>query len=163
MLPDIYRETLLTLKDKIRFAQARAVLTANIQLLAIYWEIGEFVVKMENEQAWGSKVIDQLSADLKAEFPELRGLSSRNLRYMRDFFEKWPELSSLRGSESAQVADVILQQPVAKLPWGHICILNDRLRTKEPKLQSFYYRCFYWALSSIALSDQSHRLFYYNN
>jgi len=133
MLPAIYKQTLLSLKDKIRQAQTRAVLTANIQLLGIYWEIGEFVVRLEKEQGWGSKVIAQLSADLKFEFPELKGLSPRNLRYMRAFFENWPEFASFRDTYTIQSDNVILQQPVAKLPWGHICILNDRVKTNEER------------------------------
>jgi predicted nuclease of restriction endonuclease-like (RecB) superfamily len=133
MLPAIYSQTLTSLKDKIRQAQTRAVLTANVQLLTIYWEIGEFVVKLEKEHGWGSKIIDQLSADLKTEFPELKGLSSRNLRYMRAFYENWPELTTLQHSNVSEISDVILQQPVAKLPWGHICIINDRLKNTEER------------------------------
>jgi hypothetical protein len=84
-LPDSYKHTLTTLKDKIRQVQSRAILSANVQLLAIYWEIGQFIVSLETQREWGSKIIDQLSTDLKNEFPEIKGLSSRNLRYMRSF------------------------------------------------------------------------------
>lgn len=118
MLPAIYRQTLSLLKDKKRQAQTRAVLTANIQLLNIYREIGQLVVRLENEQGWGSKVIDQLSANLKSEFPELQGLFFRNLRYLRTFFENWQGFAAVSGENVFSTADVILQQPVAKLPWG---------------------------------------------
>jgi hypothetical protein len=73
---------------------------------------------VENEQGCGSKVIDQLSANFKSEFPELEGLSSRNFRYMRTFFENWPGFAAVSGQNVLSTADVILQQPVAKLPWG---------------------------------------------
>lgn len=131
ILPEAYKQTLLTLKNRIRQAQSTIILTANIQILTIYWEIGEFVVELEKQKDWGSKVIDQLSADLKNEFPELKGLSSRNLRYMRNFYVNWPELSLSRQNGGLRISDIILQQPVAKLPWGHICVLNDRTKTIE--------------------------------
>ncbi|MDB5016712.1 MAG: hypothetical protein JWQ84_1544 [Mucilaginibacter sp.] len=133
ILSEAYKQTLLTLKNKIRQAQSKIVLTANIQMLAIYWEIGEFIIQLEKQKDWGSKIIDQLSADLKNEFPELKGLSPRNLRYMRNFYVNWPELSLLQQTNGLPVVDIILQQPVAKLPWGHICILNDRVKTNKER------------------------------
>ncbi|QEC75870.1 PDDEXK nuclease domain-containing protein [Mucilaginibacter ginsenosidivorax] len=135
VLPESYKDTLIALKNKIRRAQTKIVLTANVQLLAIYWEIGEFICHIEKQKDWGSKIIDQISADLKDDFPELKGLSPRNLRYMRNFFVNWPQLSLLRQNGIA-VDNLILQQPVAKLPWGHICILNDRIKSDEER--NFY-------------------------
>jgi predicted nuclease of restriction endonuclease-like (RecB) superfamily len=66
-------------------------------------------------------VIERLSTDLRAEFPDMKGLSRRNLLYMRAFAEAWPEL---------------VQQAAAQLPWGHIMVLLDRL--DEPELRDWY-------------------------
>lgn len=102
-LPDTYRQILEELKGKIREARLKAVITANAQLLTIYWEIGQSIAEQEKQKGWGAKVVDQLARDLRVEFPDFKGLSARNLRYMRDFALGWPELN-------------ILQQAAAKLP-----------------------------------------------
>jgi hypothetical protein len=64
-------------------------------------------------EGWGTKVIDRLAKDLRAEFPEMQGLSPRNLRYMKAFAEAWPDES-------------ILQQLAAKLPRVHNRVLLDK-------------------------------------
>ncbi len=73
------------------------------------------------EEGWGAKVVDILSADLRREFPAMQGFSPRNLRYMRSFAEVWPD-------------EAILQQVVAKLPWGHNVRMLDYLNTQEERL-----------------------------
>ena len=97
-----YQQILNGLKDKIRQARFKAALTANAQLLAIYWEVGQTIIQQENEEGWGAKTVERLSADLRAEFEDMKGLSVRNLRYMREFAKAYPHFS-------------ILQQPAAKL------------------------------------------------
>ena len=62
-------------------------------------------------------MVERLAADLRREFPDMRGLSARNLRYMREFARAWP----------ARSASEMLQQPAAKLPWGHHMVLLDKL------------------------------------
>ncbi|OOQ59211.1 PDDEXK nuclease domain-containing protein [Mucilaginibacter pedocola] len=133
-LPEQYRNTLQALKDKIKSARINTALTVNVQLLAIYWEIGSFITRQENERGWGGKVVEVLANDLRKEFPDFKGLSARNLRYMRDFYSNWPELSILQQPVAKNSSQVILQQPVAKLPWGHICVLNDKLKLREERI-----------------------------
>jgi predicted nuclease of restriction endonuclease-like (RecB) superfamily len=99
---DNYGIILQRLKEKIKSAQTKAVLAVNNELLKVYWEIGNVISEQENESAWGSKVIDRLAADLKFEFPSMKGLSPRNLRYMRDFALAYPQFT-------------ILQQAAAKM------------------------------------------------
>jgi hypothetical protein len=84
-LPQTYIHTFESLKQKIQKARLKAVLTANINLLAIYWEIGNAIAEQERNQRWGSKIVVQLAKDLSNAFPDFKGLSSRNLRYMRNF------------------------------------------------------------------------------
>ncbi len=112
------------LKQKIRQAQLQAALTLNAQMLAVYWEIGKTISEQENSEGWGTKVVESLAKDLKNEFPEMRGFSSRNLRYMRDFALAYPELAIMQTSpaklENNIISyhiqeNVILQAPLAKL------------------------------------------------
>ena len=121
-----YLQTLENIKGKIREAQYKAVRTVNAQLLYLYWEIGRVILQNEKEKGWGGKVIKQLSNDLRKAFPKRKGFSARNLHYMRDFAKAYPDFS-------------ILQQPVAKLPWGHNCTLITKL--KDPEERAFYYPC----------------------
>lgn len=76
---------------------------------------------MQEREGWGTKVIEQISHDLRKEFPEMKGLSSRNLVYMRTFADRWTK------SE-------ITQQLAAQIPWFHNCILLDKLNDQEKRL-----------------------------
>ncbi|HSH64802.1 MAG TPA: PDDEXK nuclease domain-containing protein, partial [Bacteroidia bacterium] len=94
-----------------------------------------------NESGWGSKIIDRLAADLKFEFPSMKGLSPRNLRYMRNFALAYPQFVILqKPAAKTQDADnqtvAILQQAAAKLPWGHHQLLLDKVKNIEER--SFY-------------------------
>lgn len=73
LLPDGYPAFLKELRQRIRDAQLRASVAVNSQLVLLYWQIGrEILIRQENEQ-WGAKVIDRLSADLRKSFPEMKG------------------------------------------------------------------------------------------
>jgi predicted nuclease of restriction endonuclease-like (RecB) superfamily len=75
----------------------------------------------QRDDGWGTKVIERLAKDLRSAFPEMQGLSPRNLGYMKAVAEAWPEES-------------ILQQLVAKLPWGHNVRLLDLVKSAEERL-----------------------------
>lgn len=137
-----YPVILNNLKEKIRNARLHAAITVNNLLLGIYWEIGFTINQQEDEEGWGAKTVERLATDLRLEFPDMKGLSPRNLRYMRDFALAYPKFTILQqavaklASGKKNDAVTILQQSVAKLPWGHICILLDKL--KQPEERIFY-------------------------
>lgn len=85
-------------------ALLEGVMSANAALVLTYWEIGRAILERQETQGWGARVIDRLSHDLKAAFPDMSGFSPRNLQYMRKFAEAWPD----RGN---------VQRTVAQLPW----------------------------------------------
>jgi predicted nuclease of restriction endonuclease-like (RecB) superfamily len=101
-----YADLLRILKERIRTAQVRASLSANRELVLLYWQVGREILSRQASEHWGAKVIDRLAADLRHEFPEMRGLSPRNLKYMRAFAEAYPDAQ-------------FVQQAVAQIPWGH--------------------------------------------
>ena len=84
-LPAGYAAILADLKDRTRAARLKAGLAVNRELVLLYWRIGRQILEQQRFEGWGSKVIDRLSLDLVREFPEMKGLSSRNLKYMRAF------------------------------------------------------------------------------
>ncbi|HEX4937092.1 MAG TPA: PDDEXK nuclease domain-containing protein [Candidatus Kapabacteria bacterium] len=89
-------------------------------LVLLYWQIGRDILARQAQQGWGAKVIERLAQDLRAAFPDMKGFSPRNLKYMRAFAEAWPD------SE-------FVQQAAAQLPWGHNLVLLDRLPGPETR------------------------------
>jgi predicted nuclease of restriction endonuclease-like (RecB) superfamily len=73
------------------FAQPRAVVAVNKELILLYWYIGKEILARQEKEGWGTQVIDRLSADLHAAFPQMKGFSVRNLKYMRSFAETYPK------------------------------------------------------------------------
>ena len=122
-LPPQYAELLANLKVQIRSSQLKAALSVNQELILLYWRMGKQISERMSSEGWGSRVIDRLASDLHSAFPEMRGLSPRNLRYMRTFAEAYQD-------------EHFLQQAVAKLPWGHNVRILDRVR--DPKEREFY-------------------------
>ncbi|MET3176402.1 UNVERIFIED_ORG: putative nuclease of restriction endonuclease-like (RecB) superfamily [Arthrobacter sp. UYCu721] len=112
-LPSGYTDLLGELKNRVRAARTKALRSVNIQLVELYWSIGHSVRVQQEQQGWGSQVIKRLSEDLRAEFPDMKGLSARNIQYMTTFAGTWSE-------------GPIAQQPAAQLPWGHIMVLIDK-------------------------------------
>ena len=118
--PQGYAEWLAELKARIHSAQQRATLAVNRELVLLYWKIGRDVMARQAEQGWGAKVIDRLARDLRAAFPEMKGFSPRNLRYMRAFADAWPEVE-------------FVQAVLAQLPWYHQLALLDKLPSHEAR------------------------------
>lgn len=92
-LPENYDTLLESLKTRIRQAQVKAALAVNRELVVLYWQIGKDILARQEQQGWGARVIDRLSADLRKSFPGMKGLSRTNLLYMRAFSEAYPDES----------------------------------------------------------------------
>jgi predicted nuclease of restriction endonuclease-like (RecB) superfamily len=119
-LPRGYQELLQELKERIRSAQVQAAFSVNRELVLLYWSIGRDLSQRFKNEGWGTKINQRLAEDLQAAFPGVEGFSPRNLRYMRAFAEAWPE-------------PAILQQLVAKLPWGHNLRVLDRIKDRPTR------------------------------
>lgn len=118
-----YAEFLQSLKERIATAQVRAALAVNRELVLLYWQIGREILTRQKAQGWGAKIIEQLSKDLLGAFPEMKGFSSRNLKYMRKFAEIWSDKE-------------FVQQFAAQIPWFHNCVILDKAKT--PEQREFY-------------------------
>ncbi|MBF0181171.1 MAG: DUF1016 family protein [Magnetococcales bacterium] len=115
-LPTDYAPWLAELKSRIHQAQQRATLAVNRELVRLYWQIGRDILLRQHQEGWGAKVIERLAQDLRAAFPEMKGFSARNLKYMRAFAEAWPD-------------EQFVQEVLAQLPWYHQLALLDKLKT----------------------------------
>ena len=80
-----YRDFLVNLKEKVRRTQLKASMAANSVLIDFYWELGKEIVRLETGNHWGTKLIEQLSIDLKLEFSQIKGFSRRNLYAIRQW------------------------------------------------------------------------------
>ena len=107
-----YLNFLSDLKSKIQKAQVKAAIAVNRELIILYWEIGHGILQRQEKEGCGAKVIDRISADLKKNFPDIKGFSSRNLKYMRKFAQSYP------GFQFAQ--QVFAQNPISNPQlWTH--------------------------------------------
>jgi len=118
--PEGYADWLADLKARIHAARQRASLAVNRELVLLYWQIGRDILARQAEQGWGAKVVDRLAHDLRAAFPEMKGFSPRNLKYMRAFAEAWPDAE-------------FVQEVLARLPWYHQLALLDKLNDAETR------------------------------
>ena len=119
-VPAAYGDWLADIKRRVLAARGRAALAANSELIQLYWQIGNEILQRQKSANWGDKVLDRLASDLRAAFPEMKGFSSRNLKYMRYFAEHC----------SGQAFG---QQSAAQMPWFHIVTLLTKLPTAETR------------------------------
>ncbi|MBU0992108.1 MAG: DUF1016 family protein [Proteobacteria bacterium] len=140
-----YSLFLKQVKERIRFAQIKANLSVNHELIMLYWDIGRLVSEKQSKEGWGTKVIDRLANDLKNDLSaEIKGFSSRNIGRMKAFYNEYP-----MSSEPVEKGTAILPQAVAKLtdstiqnlqtyamqiPWGHNIILIEKIKDHEERL-----------------------------
>ena len=123
VLPEGYSEFLASLKRRVQEARLKATLSVNRELILLYWEIGQMILQRQKKEGWGAKVIERLAHDLRKEFPDMRGFSARNLKYMRSFADAYPDKK-------------FVQQVAAQIPWFHHCILLDKV--KDPAERIWY-------------------------
>lgn len=135
-----YRSFLSDLKKRIHNSQMRAALSANKEMIELYWHIGLSVINLQKEKSWGNAVVEQLSEDLKNSYPGITGFSRTNLFAMRQmvlFFLPYitTELSNNEViSTNATIVPpkaTIVPQLVGLLPWGHIRVLISKIKDYE--------------------------------
>ena len=106
------------IKQEITAAQYRAAVHVNADLLLLYHSIGCII---NDHKLWGNKFIDNLAADIKMSFPESKGYSVRNLKYMAKFAAAYPDRE-------------FVQQIVAQIPWGHNIVLMDKVSNPDERI-----------------------------
>lgn len=118
-----YKQLLSALKERVASSRYKAALQVNKELILLYHHIGSQILQAQEKEGWGAKIVDQLSKDLRSEFPDMKGFSPQNLKYMRKFAQEYN-------------LDEIGQQAVDQIPWGHIVVLLYSGLGKEQ--QNFY-------------------------
>ena len=118
-----YKIWISELKNQVRSVQIKAAIAVNSELIKFYWELGKMISEKQEFYNWGEKLIDQISKDLKEEFPDMKGLSTSNLKYAKRFYLFYSTKS-------------ISQQLVDQIPWGHNIMIFSKL--KDSKEAKFY-------------------------
>lgn len=133
--PMKYADLLASIKQRIRIAQTRAVLSVNAELIRLYWELGQMLDARQKKEGWGAGVIPRLAQDIRNELPEVKGFSERNIKLMVQFYREYPslfltvaigqpvvaQLPAASGSEKGQPV-------VAQVPWAHNVLLMQRVK-----------------------------------
>ena len=130
-----YANWLSNLKDKVRNARIKAAISVNRELLLFYWELGADIVQKQAQSNWGDGFLNQLSKDLMTEFPDMKGFSPRNLKYIKQWhlFYTQSDLSAQIG----QQAVAQLKQPdalITRIPWGHNITIISKCKSREEAL-----------------------------
>lgn len=130
-----YLAFIQNIKQRIQGAQIKASVAVNQALLHLYWELAERIVAKQQDSAWGDGFLLQMSRDLQAEFPDMKGFSLRNLKYMRQWFQFWSVGSSIGQQVVARLDNpAIAQQLVAQIPWGHNLVIISKIKAPEQAL-----------------------------
>lgn len=148
-LPAGYSELLAEIKDHIRTAQVKAVLSVNRELVLLYWQIGREILKRQKKEGWGAKIIERLARDLRQEFPDIKGFSPRNLKYMRAFAEAYPKAK-------------FVQEVLAQITWYHNLTLFEKV--KDPTARVWYAQQVIqhsWSRNVLVHQIESNLLFYH--
>lgn len=122
-----YRQFITAIKSKIQASQIKAAIKVNVELLRLYWEIAEMITIKQEESNWGDNFIEQVSKDLKSEFPNMKGFSRTNLLYMKKWYLFWTN------ENVPQVVGEIFQ-----IPWGHNREIITKVKNSEEAI--FYAR-----------------------
>jgi len=124
-VPEDYGSALETIVSKIKAAQARAMRAVNLELVAVYRDVGQIIYEKQNRVEWGASVVERLAADLRKAFPKTKGFSSRNLWIMRDLYVSYMDYEKL-------------QTLSAEISWSHnVAILS---RCQDRLEREFYIR-----------------------
>lgn len=133
-----YKNWLTELKNRLLTVQLKAAVTVNKQLLEFYWQLGADIVTKQNESQWGDGLIKQLSHDLMTEFPEMKGFSVSNLKYMRQWYSFYSEHHRVIGQQPVgqlpepDKPDFI--QQITAIPWGHNVAIIAKCKTPHEAL-----------------------------
>lgn len=142
-----YLRLLARVKKRVQLAQQRAIYSANDEMLRMYWDVGHILSDAQKQIGWGNGALKRLSADMRNDYPEIKGFSVRNCQCMIQFYEEYnqeltlPKDSNLIAQlpiaqlEKANTQPAVAQLPkynfslpIIHLPWTHNIILIQRVK-----------------------------------
>jgi len=127
LLPESYPVLLENIKTRIRESQIKAAMSVNQELIKLHWWIGSEIVKRQEEEGWGSQVIERLCKDVQISLPGLKGFSRSNVFYMKTFYSSYAKVQQAVGQLEVP-PDYCLS-----IPWGHNVILINKVKILEER------------------------------
>ena len=156
LVPDGYEQWLEDIKDRVRRAQLRAMVSVNQELIELYWQIGKGLVERQKDNRWGTSIIDRLGEDLQRAFPGMSGFSRTNVYRMRAFYLAYQGLATIVPQLVGQFSEEGLPRVTSEIPWGHNVVLLERV--KDPTERLWYARATVehgWSRSVLVLQIES--------
>lgn len=129
----LYKKWLLELKSNIQQSRLQTALKVNSDMLILYWYIGKQLSDKIDKEGWGTKVIEQLAEDLQNSFPDMRGFSQRNLLYMKQLADAYPEMLITQQSvaQFGNISQFLSNPLLVSIPWGQHMLLLDKINDKK--------------------------------
>lgn len=139
----LYGDLLGNIKTRIRQAQIKATLSANAEMIQLYWDIGQMVFEKQGREGWGTGVIPRLARDLHNELPEIKGLSERNIKSMTQFFRAYPDVFAIGQQAVAQLPSSLIAEyalrdvhkPIGVADYELTRALPDNLKSCLPSIE----------------------------
>lgn len=136
-----YREWIQELSKRFRQSQIKAAVKVNTELVRFYWSLGEDIVNRQMEKKYGAGIIETISRDLQADFPNTKGFSRRNLFYARKFYLLYCErfkkvqqvVAQFDSAAPSKHEGTTNEEVLFSIPWGHHCILIDKIENDPDK------------------------------
>lgn len=121
-----YAKFIASLKAKIRSTQIKSAIAVNKALIKLYWEIGREIIEKQDQEGWGTHVLEKVAKDLQAEFPGVEGFSRRNMFRMRAFYEAYEKVP--------QTVAQLDELPIFSIPWGHNALILEKVKNGQERL-----------------------------
>ncbi|OKZ11843.1 DUF1016 domain-containing protein [Parabacteroides sp. CH2-D42-20] len=131
-----YATLLKQVKARVALAQKKAIYAANEEMLTMYWDIGKLLSESQKQIGWGNNALEQLSNDLKNDYPKVKGFSPRNCRCMIQFYKEYNQELTIWQQPVAKLEVSNLILPVKQLSWSHNVILMQKV--KDLKARYWY-------------------------
>ncbi len=122
----LYANLLGEIKTRIRQAQVKATLSANAEMIMMYWDIGQIMHKRQQQEGWGAGIIPRLSKDLHNELPDIKGFSERNIKFMVQFYKEYGLDAAIGKQPVSHFED--MKRLVSQIPWGHNILLMQKIK-----------------------------------
>lgn len=131
-----YATLLQQVKKRVALAQKKAIYAANEEMLSMYWDIGKILSESQKQIGWGNNALEQLSNDLKNEYPKVKGFSVRNCQVMIQFYNEYNQqlINTQRPVAYLKQPNLIL--PIKQLSWAHNVVLMQKV--KDLKARYWY-------------------------
>lgn len=131
-----YIALLKQVKARVALAQKKAIYAANEEMLSMYWDIGKLLSESQQQIGWGNNALEQLSNDLKNDYPKVKGFSPRNCRCMIQFYKEYNQELTIWQPSVAKLEKSNMLLPVKQLSWSHNIALIQRV--KDIKARYWY-------------------------